>query len=104
MVREETYEETNNFNIRQCMAGYEEHMSDASNRKAKQKWAIEKPKLDNARQSRGIFFFEPNDEECQHTVKNVCRKLEIPMPAAMPAAILGNTGRNMLLLSMPTNL
>ena len=29
------------------------HMSDASKRKAKQKWSIEKPKLDNARQLRG---------------------------------------------------
>ena len=38
-------------------------MSDAAKSKAKQKWAIEKPKLDNARQSRGIFFIEPNDEE-----------------------------------------
>ena len=27
-------------------------MSDAAKRKAKQKWAIEKPKLDNARQLR----------------------------------------------------
>ena len=52
--------------------------------KAKQKWAIEKPKLDNARQLRGIFFIEPNDEEFKHTMKNARRKLEITMPAAMP--------------------
>ena len=39
------------------------HMSDAANSKAKRKWAIEKPKLDNARQLHGIFFFEPNDDE-----------------------------------------
>ena len=38
------------------------HIFDASKRKAKQKWAIEKPKLDNARQLRGIFFIEPEDE------------------------------------------
>ena len=31
------------------------HMSDASKRKEKQKWSIEKPKLDNARKSRGFF-------------------------------------------------
>ena len=30
------------------------HMSDAAKSKAKQKWAIEKPKLDNARRLRGI--------------------------------------------------
>ena len=31
-------------------------MSDASKRKEKQKWAIEKPKLDNARRLRGFLF------------------------------------------------
>ena len=59
-------------------------MSDAAKRKAKQKWIIEKPKLDNARQLRGIFFIEPDDEEFRHTMRNARRKLEIPMPAAMP--------------------
>ena len=39
------------------------HMSDASNRKEKQKWAVEKPKLDNARRLRGICFIELDDEE-----------------------------------------
>ena len=34
------------------------HMSDAAKKKAKQRWAIEKPKLDNARQLRGIFFLD----------------------------------------------
>ena len=42
--------------------------------KAKQRWAVEKPKLDNARQVRGIFFIESDAR----------RRLEIPMPAAMP--------------------
>ena len=60
------------------------HMSDAAKSKAKQKWAIEKPKFDNARQLRGIFFTEPDDEELKHTMKNARRKLEIPMPAAIP--------------------
>ena len=53
-------------------------------KKAKQKWAIETPKLDNARQLRGIFFIEPNDEEFKLTMKAARRKLEVPMPAAMP--------------------
>ena len=35
------------------------HMSDAAKSKATQKWAIEEPKLDNARRLRGIFFIEP---------------------------------------------
>ena len=38
------------------------HMSDASKRKEKQMWAVEKPRLDNARRLRGIFFIEPDDE------------------------------------------
>ena len=39
-------------------------MSDASKRKEKQKWAIEKPKLDNARKLRGIYFIDPDDKAC----------------------------------------
>ena len=38
------------------------NVSDASKRKEKQKWAIEKPKLDNARKLRGIYFIDPHDE------------------------------------------
>ena len=53
------------------------------NEKATRNWIIEKPKLDNARQLRGIFFIEPDDEEFKHTMKNVRRKLEIPMSAVM---------------------
>ena len=59
-------------------------LSDAAKRKGKQWWAIEKPKLENARQLRGIFFIEPNDEEFKLTMKAAHRKLEVPMPAAMP--------------------
>ena len=44
-------------------------MYDAAKSKAKQKWAIEKPKLENARRLRGIFLIEPNDEEFKHTIK-----------------------------------
>ena len=71
-------------------------MSDAAKSKAKQKWAIEKPKLDNARQLRGIFFIEPDDEEFKHTKKNARKKLEIPMQAAMPTPVncRGETCRN----------
>ena len=59
-------------------------MSDASKRKEKQKWVIEKPKLDNARESRGIYFIDLDDEEFKRFMKNARRKLEIPIPAAMP--------------------
>ena len=67
-------------------------------KKAKQRWAIEKPKLDNARQLRGMYFIEPNDEEFKLTVKAARRKLEVPMPAATPCKIpmesSGETHRN----------
>ena len=75
-------------------------MSDAAKKKVKQKWAIKKPKPDNARQLRGIFIIEPNDKEFKHTMKNALRKLEVPKLAA----VLGNTRPNILVLSMPTNL
>ena len=56
-------------------------------KKVKQRWAIKKRKLDNARQLRGIFFIEPNDEACKLTMKAARGKLEVPMPAAMPCKI-----------------
>ena len=57
-------------------------ISDAAKKKAKQRWAIEKPKLDNVRQLRGIIYIEPNDEEFKLTMKAARRKMEVPMPAA----------------------
>ena len=68
------------------------HMSEASKRKAKQKWAIEKPKFDNARKLRGIFFIEPEDEDFKNIMKNDRWKLEIPMTAAMPCKTPINSG------------
>ena len=84
-------------------------MSDAAKKNAKQRWAIEKPKLENARQLTGIDFIEPNDEEFKLTMKVAGRKLEVPMPVAMlckipikssgeTTAILGNARQNMLVL------
>ena len=69
------------------------HMSDAAKKKAKQKWAIEKPKLDNARQLRGKNFIKPDDEEFKLILTAARRKLEVPMPAAMPSKIpIKNSG------------
>ena len=73
-------------------------MSGAAKKNAKQRWATEKPKLENARQLRGRFFIEPNNEEVKHTIKAARRKLEVPMPAAVPCKIpiksSGETHRN----------
>ena len=51
-------------------------MSDAAKNTAKQKWAIENPKLDNARQLRDIFFIVPDDEEFTRTMKAAREKWE----------------------------
>ena len=69
MVREETYKETKNLSSYDVWPDMWKFMSDAAKKKAKQRWAIEKPKLDNARQLRGIFFVEPEDVEFRHIIK-----------------------------------
>ena len=43
-------------------------MSKAAEKKEKQEWAIEKPKLGNARGLRGIYFNDPEDEECKEAI------------------------------------
>ena len=50
-------------------------MSDASKRKEKQKWAIENPRLDNARRLLGIYFIDPEDEEFCKEFSSYYRKL-----------------------------
>ena len=56
----------------------------------KHKWAIEKPKLDNARRLRGIYFFDPEDKEFKETIKNPRRKLVTPTAPAMLCKISKN--------------
>ena len=83
-----------------------EDMCDASKRKEMQKCAVEKPKLDNARRLRGIYFIDPDDEEFKDIMKNAGRKLEIPMPAAMPCKLQRDKYRETcpLVLLKPMNL
>ena len=50
----------------------------------KHKWAIEKPKLDNARRLRGIYFIDPEDKEFKETSRNARRNMETPMAPDMP--------------------
>ena len=50
----------------------------------KHEWAIEKPKLDNARRLRGIYFIDPEDMEFNETIRNAGKKLETPMAPAVP--------------------
>ena len=51
--------------------------------KEKQKWSDEKPKLDNARRLRGIYFIDLADKELKETIKNARKKLETPVAPAM---------------------
>ena len=41
----------------------------------KHKWAIDKPKLDNARRLREIYFIDPEDMEFKDIIKNARRKI-----------------------------
>ena len=56
----------------------------AGNVETQVRWAIEKPNLDHARSLRGIHFIDLKDQEFKDIMKNARRKLEIPMPVAMP--------------------
>ena len=87
MVREETDDKTNDLKARQIMARDLERYVRCIETQKKTKGAVEKPKLDNARSLRGIYFIDPDDEEFKRLMKNACRKLEIPMPAAMPCRL-----------------
>ena len=58
-------------------------MSKGAQKEEKQGWSTEKPKLDNARTLRGIYFIDSEDEEYEETIKNARKKLEVPMEAAM---------------------
>ena len=45
-------------------------MSKNAKLRAKHKWSNEKPKLDNARRLRGIYFIDPEDKEFKETIRN----------------------------------
>ena len=46
-------------------------------------WAIEKPKLENARRTGGIYFLDPEDKEFKETIKITGKKVEVPTAQAM---------------------
>ena len=53
-------------------------------RKEKHKWALEEPKLDNARRLLWIYFIDPEDKKFKDIIKNARWKLETPVAPAMP--------------------
>ena len=58
-------------------------MSKNAKLREKHKWAIEKPKLDNARRLRGIYFIDPEDMKFKEIFQNARRTLETPTAPAM---------------------
>ena len=56
----------------------------AAQRREKQEWVIEKPKLENARNLRAIWSLDHNDEEYKDIIKNARKKLETSMADPMP--------------------
>ena len=83
MVREETDKTASDIQARSKMARTLERIGKKCLAE-RQKWAIEKPKHDNARRLRGIYFIDPEDKEFKETIKNARKKLETPMAPAMP--------------------
>ena len=56
----------------------------AAQNREKQTWVQEKPKLDNARRLRRIYWIDPDDSEHSDILKNARRKLERLVAPAMP--------------------
>ena len=56
----------------------------AAPKREQQEWAIEKPKVNTARNSRGNYSIDPDDEEYKDIIKIARRKSERHMAAAMP--------------------
>ena len=61
-----------------------------SEREEKHKWAIGKPKLENARRFWGIYFVDPDDREFKETIKNARKKLEVLRPIFLFAGQVGS--------------
>ena len=89
-------------------------MSDASKRKEKQKWAIEKPKLDSARMLCGIYYIDPDDEEFKDIMKMRVESWKFRCQlqclanfnvtgTGKPVVQLKNTRQNTLVLLKPMN-
>ena len=85
MVREKVDKDSIDHQTRSCMASRldENRWSRSESRKNKKR-AKEKPKFDNARRPRGIYFIDPDDQDYKENLKNARRKLEIPMAAVVP--------------------
>ena len=83
MVRGETDKDPSEYQTISCIEVWTKIGNAAQNRE-NQEWAKEKPKLDNDRKMRGLYFVDPDDEEYKEILKNAMRKLKRPVAPAMP--------------------
>ena len=74
-----------------CGQKYETKIGKAAQKRAKQERKNEKPKLNNARRLRGIYFIDPCDQDYEEHLKNPVRKLERSMAPAMPCKSMVHT-------------
>ena len=92
MIRVETDKTAGNIQARSFMARALDKIGQKCEAEGEaKKWAIEKPKLDNAKRLRGIYFIDPEDKELKETTKNARKKLETPMALAMPCKASKNS-------------
>ena len=83
VVWRETDKNSNNNSTRSYLA--RSVVQDWESRsKETQEWAIEKTKLENARNLKGIYSINSDDEEYKDIIKNASRKLERRMAASVP--------------------
>ena len=82
VVRWETDKGSNDNQTRHCVASSMHQNWEAAQNREEQEWANGKPKLDNARRLRNIYFIDLEDEKYKETMKNARRKLEVPMDEA----------------------
>ena len=69
---------------RQCVARSMDQNCESRSEMRKNDGSNEKPKLDNSRRMRDIYFTDHEDEEYKHIMKNAKRKLEVHRDAAVP--------------------
>ena len=90
MVREAAYKIKQHQGLISYGQKFSQECRKAAQRREKQQWATEKPKLDNAPKLRGIYFIDPEDVEFKEAIQKRSEKLELPMEAAMPCKVKNN--------------
>ena len=82
VVRGEIDDDTSNLQARAHGQKFCSSVAKKSRQTEKQHWAEEKPQLDNARNLRGVYHIDREDEEFNETLKNAGKKLDLEMDSA----------------------